>query len=193
MSFVLLGILNAQAAGAAGAPGDYDLLETEILTGSQSSVTFSSLNSTYGADYQHLQIRAVVRTNRAIVGDVLYTTFNGTGGTSYNWHYLYGDGSSVASTGAGNDSEIEIFRIASSGTTGDVFGASVIDILDAFETTKFTTIRHLSGVASNQNEIHLGSGAFRSTNAIDSIGFTSIGDYVTGTRFSLYGLRSVAS
>jgi hypothetical protein len=66
---LLLGVLAAQAEAAApAAAGSYDLLETEILTGTQASVTFSSLNSTYGADYQHLQLRIVTRDNRGISG-----------------------------------------------------------------------------------------------------------------------------
>jgi hypothetical protein len=39
---LLLGVLAAQAEAAApAAAGSYDLLETEILTGTQASVTFT--------------------------------------------------------------------------------------------------------------------------------------------------------
>jgi hypothetical protein len=39
--------------------GSYDLLETEILTGTQASVEFTSLDSY--TDYQHFQIRGTLR------------------------------------------------------------------------------------------------------------------------------------
>ena len=48
------------AAAGAVAGGSYDLLETTILSSNAASVTFSNLNN-YAADYQHLQIRAVVK------------------------------------------------------------------------------------------------------------------------------------
>ena len=59
---LLLGVLAAQAEAAAPAGvAAYDLLETEILTGSQASVTFSSLGD-YASDYQHLQVRGAIMT-----------------------------------------------------------------------------------------------------------------------------------
>jgi hypothetical protein len=39
MSFMLLGILNSQAAGGGG--GAFDLLETTTLTGTQNNISFT--------------------------------------------------------------------------------------------------------------------------------------------------------
>ena len=191
---LLLGVLAAQAEAAAPAvASDYDLLETEILTGSQASVTFSSLNSTYGSTYQHLQLRLVTRQNAA-GSEPFGIRFNGDTSSSHTMHGLYGDGSSANSRyEAANDA---FDRIAYSGNSdvADGFGATIIDILDAFETTKYTTVRALSGETSS-NYITLTSGVYLKTNAIDSIliqKFTGSADYYTGSRFSLYGLKKAA-
>ena len=187
-----LGILDypVSAAGVAA----YDLLETEILTGSQATVTFSSLNSTYGADYQHLQVRIVARTDRANTGDVLLTRFNGDSGSNYSYHTVYGNGSTVTSTGAGSDSVLEIFRISGATNTANSFGAVVLDILDPFETTKNTTIRALSGLTGSLNEVHLRSGAWYNTDALTSINFDQFGsNFVTTSRFSIYGLKKASA
>ena len=190
---LLLGVLQAQAAGAVGA-GSFDLLETQVLTGSAASVTFSSL-STYAADYQHLQLRIMARTTRNSTNDHLKFTFNGASSTA-GWHSLYGNGSSVASTGAGNQPPIfAVFSIAAATTTADVFSPAVVDILDAFETTKFKTYRSFSGMASNANMVSLGSGYWPSTNAISSIKIENANEpsnLVTGSRFSLYGIKAGA-
>jgi hypothetical protein len=79
MTPIPLGILAAQISVAAGS---YDLLETEILTGSQTSVTFSSLNSTYGADYQHLQARCVFSGGGVVSS--LRIQLNGDTGSNYS-------------------------------------------------------------------------------------------------------------
>jgi hypothetical protein len=193
---LLLGVLAAQAEAAApAAAGSYDLLETEILTGSEASVTFSSLNSTYGADYQHLQIRIVVRSAVSESASQIALYLNGdTSSANYAFHQLYGDGSTAGSEGYGSGTLGQITPIVRTfGATGtaDAFGAGVVDILDSFETSKYTTVRSLHG-AAGVNAVGLTSGLWMNTNAVDSITILKQGggDLATASRFSLYGLRS---
>ena len=185
---LLLGYYAAQTPAVAA--GSYDLLETEILTGSQASVTFSSLNSTYGADYQHLQIRAVVRSTRADTADGVIYRLNGDTAGNYSRHYLIGDGSSVFS-GAGTSINYQTLGAcpAATGTSGS-FGVSVLDILDAFETSKYKQSRVLNGETQGPS-IRLYSGSWRNTNAIDSITFSAQnGNIDTYSRISIYGLKA---
>ena len=186
MSFILLGILNAQAAGAAA--GSYDLLETEILTGTQASVTFSSLNSTYGADYQHLQLRMVaVGSGQPSYGVWSQIRFNGdTDGTSprYAWHELRGNGSTVSSSAGSNYREILTFTLNDGKVT-----AAVTDILNFASTSTNKTLRTLTGNADLS--IRLGSGLYNTLTAIDEITVsTQSNNYAIGSRFSLYGLKA---
>ena len=180
-----LGILDypVSAAGASA----YDLLETEILTGTQASVTFSSLNSTYGADYQHLQARCVFSGGGAVSS--LRIELNGDTGSNYSLHVLYGNGSSVLSA-AGAPSTI--WALGNSVTTSNAFAASIVDILDPFETTKYTTGRILHGRIGSSNSIELLSGNWRNTAAVDTINFRVDGGQtlIAGTRLSLYGLKA---
>jgi hypothetical protein len=189
-----MGIL-AQAAAAPGptpGAGAYDLLETEILTGSQASVTFSSLNSTYGADYQHLQVRLVGRFAAAYTNIEAAIQFNADTGSNYTRHRLEGNGSSVSSTAQASQTYSTLTGMPGSASTSDVFGASVIDILDPFETTKYTTIRSFGGMTSG-NHISLKSGLWMNTAALTEIklfeGFFAT-SWVSGSRFSLYGLKA---
>ena len=174
--------------------GAYDLLETEILTGSQSSVTFSNLNSTYGADYQHLQLRMVTRDNRAISGtNNIRLQVNSDSGSNYADHGLYGNGSSVLSYANTSQSQFNALSInPSNSDTADAFGAAVVDFLDCFETSKYLTIRSLSGVTvAAGSTIRLSSSVWMNTNALDTLLiYPSSASFVTGSRFSLYGLRS---
>jgi hypothetical protein len=197
---LLLGVLAAQAEAAApAAAGSYDLLETEILTGTQASVTFSSLNSTYGADYQHLQIRYVARTDKTGDPDnYLHAQFNNVTSSSYASHQLQGNGSSVTSSALASQTYMRLANgsLIGAGASAGAFSASVIDILDPFETTKNTTARALTGISGGVTYsyvINLSSGVFLSTAAITEIDlFPLSGNFVADSRFSLYGLKASA-
>lgn len=167
-------------------PGAYHLLESEILTGTQSSVTFSSLGD-YSSDYQHLQIRAVVRGASAFNAQGI---INADTGSNYNWHWLEANGSNVNAGGATSSGFMNL-GVGVSET--NVFSYFVIDILDPFQTTKFTTIRSAYGAATAGSKwMGMASAAWRNTNSLTS--FEIKGSTLQiGSRFSIYGLRSVAT
>ena len=188
---LLLGVVQAQVTGAPAGAGSYDLLQTEILTGSQASVTFSSLGD-YATDYQHLQIRFVARSTRASSGDDLAIQFNADTGSNYAYHLLQGNGSTVGSFAETSQTEMGFMRVTSDGDTADAFGAGVIDLLDVFESSKNKTIRGLSGgVPASNPRIRLTSGLWIDTDSLTEIKcFALAGNLTAESRFSLYGLRS---
>ena len=187
-----LGILSAAGAGGVAAVSDYDLLETYTLGSSQTSITFSSLG-TYSPTYKHLQIRFVARSDRNQNADSSLMRFNGDTGSNYSWHSLrVADTSSVASEAATSQSYMRSGRTSSDTTTASVFAASIIDILDPYSTSKNTTIRYFDGfMAATSNWIELGSGAWYNTSALTSITLDQVfgTNFVSGSRFSLYGIK----
>ena len=186
---LLLGVLQAQAAGG-GAAGTFELIEQRVLTSAESSVTFSSL-STYAADYQHLQLRIAARSTLAANLVDLQLQFNADAGANYVYHQLYGNGSSVASEAYTGLNQTTGALIPAASATANSFGASVIDILDAFETTKFKTIRGLSGYTANTNYVLLRSGLWRNTAATTDLSvYAAGGNLAIGTRISLYGIKA---
>jgi len=182
-----LGILSA-AGAAVGFESDYELISTTVLAGTAASVTFSSLGD-YSSTYKHLQFRVAAQgtTNNANIG----FSFNGDTGNNYAWHSLFGQGSSVSADSSINRANIigSIPVVASSNT--NQFTGSVIDILDAYNTSKFVTTRSLHGRASGGgNLIELDSGLWRDTASLTSVAFTiTTGNINTGSRFSLYGIK----
>lgn len=168
----------------------YELLESVILTGTQTTITFSNLNSTYGSTYKHLQIRATGRSNRSgFLSDVLALQFNSdTTSGNYKYHQLNGNGSSVTS------STNPYFTFATgSSATANQFGAIIMDILHPFSANKNKTVRALGGQDSGSDRtIELGSMGWFSTSAVTTIDIKSWtgNSWVSGSRFSLYGLRS---
>jgi hypothetical protein len=165
---------------------DFELISTAFPTGG--SVSFTGLDS-YSSTYKHLQIRAVTRQtgSSGIVSALL--RINGVSTSTYSWHRLWGDGSGVNSSASASDSSMSVIAMTATNQAANTFGVSVIDILDAYSTTKNKTVRSLFGASSTANSIDLRSGVFRSTASVTSLDISTFNNFAVNTRFSLYGIR----
>jgi hypothetical protein len=173
-------------------PNHFYHLETVRLGGNAASVSFTNL-ARYN-DFQHFQIRIICRDNRATTGgNNVRVTLNGDSSSSYAFHRLRGDGNAVSSSGGSSSTFMNLFASVSLNDSASAFGAAIIDILDAFDTTKTKALKVMQGYAltSVTSASELRSGFWNNTAAISSISFIpdTTGSFVAGTRFSLYGLR----
>lgn len=175
-------------AGAGGAAPAFELISTQLVTSPVSSITFSSIPATY----KHLQIRATMRTDRSGSEDDLLTVrLNGDTGSNYASHLLYGTGSSVASTASTTQTYWRSLYTTGAGATANSFAAMSMDLLDYASTSKNTTMRALNG-SHSYNNIALASGLWMNTAAVTSVTFNmaiTATNFVSGCRFSLYGVR----
>jgi hypothetical protein len=176
----------------ASVPGDYEILESAILSGSESSVIFSNLNSKYSSEYKHLQVRFSVRGNRSESNTLLQVFFNANENyNNYAWQRLAGEGASPVQTSAIDYNSIDLYGIPGATNTANVFAPGVIDILEPFNTSRNTIIKSLNGfTGSSASQIDITSGVFLSTAIISSIHFEDrFSTLAAGSRFSLYGLK----
>jgi hypothetical protein len=184
------GILSAAAQVEPAFASDYELISTTILGGTAASVTFSNLGD-YSSTYKHLQIRVAARSSDANPGVGVYSRLNADAGSNYRAHFLLGNGSSVLTgvlaVGTTGLSGI----ITAAGAAANNFGIGVIDLLDPYSTTKNKTLRTLAGITdAAQNRIDLHSALWLNTASLTSWQlFPELGNFVTGSRFSLYGIR----
>ncbi len=88
-----------------------------VAAGGVSSITFSSIPSTY----TDLCLKLSVRSNRATVQDTFKLTFNATG-SGYSFTRIYGDGSAVGSDGSTGDSTLTVGYSAGNSATSNTFG-----------------------------------------------------------------------
>lgn len=167
-------------------------LATVTLTSNASSVSFTDIPATY----THLQIRGVSRASTSGErNNMFYLTYNGDTAASYSWHALLGNGSSTFGEGAASASiprtGMSTAATASAGNMGPV----VIDILDYANTSKFKTLRALTGFDNNgAGEVYLNSTNWRSTSAVTSITLTPFQGngssvFVSPSTFALYGIK----
>jgi hypothetical protein len=175
------------SVGGVAETNSYESIQTLTLGSSQSSISFTSIPSTF----KHLQIRGILRspTGSAVGGGKV--TFNSdTTSGNYTFHRLVGDGSSASAYG---QSGIDfILRCANNSTDVGIFGGSVIDILDYTNTNKYTTTRALTGADTNSTSGVLGlySQLWLNTAAITSITVTpSETNFAQYSQLALYGIK----
>jgi hypothetical protein len=176
-------LASSGVSGTVIQPTAFDSIATATGTGSSTTITFSSIPSTY----QHLQIRFFGRTTTGV--SALSMTFNGSAGTNYARHYLAGDGATAFVSGAADTAQIWTGYAINSTNMG---GVGIIDIHDYASTTKNKTVRAFTGNDTNtpgNDDVRLSSGVWKSTSAITSITFTSTDNFATNATFALYGIK----
>ena len=175
---------------AAFIPSDFESISTVTVgSGGVSSVTFSSIPSTYS----HLQIRCTIQEiQTGSAYDNLIARFNGDSASNYSRHQFVGDGSALSAFALAS----RTFAVCGFGvrnaTGAAVFNPNVIDILDYANTNKNTTVRALAGADWNgAGSVGILSAGWFSTSAITSIvlSLDSSSNFSQYSSFALYGIK----
>ena len=184
-----IGIYASQISGHL-VTNNYSSIQTVTVgSGGASSITFSSIPSTY----THLQIRAISRGTNAAANDASIMQFNGdTGSNYYTYHQIFGDGSSAAANSGETGSSIAYIFGSAGSALANSFAGSILDILDYSNTNKNKTVRNLEGfdVNGSGGYIVFRSGLWINTAAISSITLTpQTSSFAQYSSFALYGVR----
>jgi hypothetical protein len=194
----ILGIMASQISGHL-VTNSYESIQTVTVgSGGSSSITFSSIPSTY----KHLQIRSIARINSANYGPgEVMAEFNADQTwTNYYRHGIGGTGASVFADAAAASSNLRgvLCGYNVGGSTATTWmAAGICDILDYTNTNKYKTVRSLVGADLNgtpggtSGYMNLYSGLWMSTAAINQIVITSFASqsFTEYSQFALYGIR----
>ena len=177
-----------------------EAIATTYLEADASSVTFSSIVSTY----THLQVRATIRATDSGSGGYsgnLKCRLNGQVGAIYsNELMLSGDynfqGPPAATAWANaNDNYMNLAYGPTARTLGtEVYGSVIIDIFDYANTNKNTTVSVFGGVGigdkdGNGHSVCASSFVMDYTSAINAINLFGHNSFVRGSSFTLYGIE----
>jgi hypothetical protein len=185
MTGILGGLIGSYVPAVSGS---FESIATATGSG-VSTVTFSSIPSTYTS----LQIRYFIRTTSA--GNYVSLRLNGNTATNYAYHSLMGDGLTTYVRGTTGATFIEIMEDFNEGTVASPSpNVGIIDIHDYASTTKNKTVRAFVGGDNNstvttKGNVHLASGLWLSTSAVNSLTILSQNSWTTSTVFSLYGIK----
>jgi hypothetical protein len=183
----MLNNIAALVGVPSAAVGVYESIATTTLASSQTTISFTSISSSY----KHLQLRVFARCTS---GDFPNTPMqlNNDSGANYRAHYLGGNGSVAFSGDMGaSQTSGNIGWMPGSTQSASVFGISIVDILDYANTNKYKTVRSLNGGDSNGSGL-LGvwSSLWMSTSAINRLDITAgSGQFTQYSSFALYGIK----
>jgi hypothetical protein len=172
-------------------PTSYESIATTTVgSGGTATVTFSSIPATY----KHLQIRMMAKDNRAgLFVSNAQIQFNSDTAANYTSHFLLGDGSTATSAGYTAQTEVFAARIPGASSAANTFGVAIVDIVDYANTSKYKTLRSLSGEDQNGStweQLYLISSLWLSTAAISSITLFPVGPLFSQySSFALYGIK----
>lgn len=178
------------AGNASFNPDAHVLIASQTVgSGGAASVTFSSIPQTYRA----LQIRGIGRSFVGGVDSNVSANFNGDTGANYAFHKLLGDGAAASSAAVTATTAMQWMDITGNGAPANVFGVGVVDILDYSSTSKYKTVRLISGQDQNvHGYASIKSGLWMNSSAITSITVqTQDGasyPLLQYSRFDLYGI-----
>jgi predicted Zn-dependent protease len=170
-------------------PATYEPIATTTLSSSQSTITFSSIPSTY-TDLVLVMLARDTRSDGA--GDGLTIRFNSDSGTNYSWTYLRANGSTTYGDQNSNKTSLDGYEITAAQAAANTFGTQIWNIMNYSNTTTFKTVTIRGG---NPYSVDAAAGLYRSTSAISSIviypGFAgSSYSFVSGCSFTLYGIKA---
>ncbi len=157
----------------------YEAIATQTLGSAASSITFSSIPSTY--------TDLVIVFNGGITTgpDDIRLEFNGNT-TNYSATLLRGDGSSALSARASGETAIPWMGYLGTGAAGTV---SIINIMNYANTNVFKTVLNRGNVAASF--VSATVGLWRNTSAITSCKLIAgSSTFLSGSTFSLYGIKA---
>ena len=175
-------------------PATYTLINSNVLTSSAASVTFSSIPATY----TDLVLRISARTDAGVNNDNFRITFNSDSGSNYSITRITGNGSTAVSNRLSNQTAGRAGAIDGGTATASTFGSVEMYIPSYLVSANKP---YSSTAASEQNataaQIDAIAGLWRNTAAITSITIESNnlnvptdGYIVSGSSFYLYGISS---
>lgn len=155
----------------------YTLIDSVTLASSAASVTFSSIDQSYG------DLVLVMQTKSA--GTSAWLQFNNSS-SGYNHVYMAGNGSSASSSSASNQSGLFLQDVAY--TLSSEFSLIIVNIMDYSATDKNTSVLVRNNTPSLGTEAF--AGRWANNSAVNSVKLTSqYGTvYDAGTNLHLYGI-----
>jgi hypothetical protein len=164
-------------------PQTYEPIATTTLGSAANSITFSSIPSTY------TDLRLVI-VYTATTGQPTSLRFNSDTGTNYSGTYLVGQGASVSSGRASNQTAMPVEDIE--GATSTPYLVE-IDVFSYAGSTNKTALISVAGDRNGAGEILKYVGLWRSTSAINTLEFKVTNasfNLLTGTTATLYGIKN---
>lgn len=175
-------------------PGSGSSVEViQELFGAAASYDFASIP----ADYRHLHVVLVGRSDTAAANTTLLMRFNGDATAVYDWQRLSANSATVSSASTVGDTSLQVGFLAAANATAGKAGQNIVDLADYAGTTFhkefISQVFFADGTAQSNMFFTSRGGLWRSTAAITRVElFPGAGSFVAGSRATLYGIKGAA-
>lgn len=161
----------------------YEPIATTTLGSAASSITFSSIPSTY------TDLRIVV-TGTPTSGSFMWMRYNSDSATNYSVTLLNGNGTAAQSARLSTQAQLTCKAYSSDGTTYPTFYA-----IDIFSYAGSTYKTHLCATSADYNgsgDVQRIVGLWRSTSAINTVTLlrSASDTFATGTTATIWGIKA---
>jgi hypothetical protein len=162
----------------------YEPISTQTLSSAASTVTLSSIPSTY------TDLVVVFNGSNSVGNDSYLLYVNGViTGSLYSAKYLEGDGSTAYSSSWQSRNDIPVARGGSSTLGADMVTVNIFSYSSSSVFKTFISRYSLGGTVGARASVTVG--LYRSTNAITSVTFKSGGGNIAvGSTITLYGIKA---
>ena len=158
-------------------PSTYTPIATASGTGSNTTITFSSIPSTY------TDLILIIGGGSTSASVVSQLQFNSDTGSNYSWTALFGTGSSASSARASNATS------AGNCITSNIITTTIYSIMNYANTTTNKTVIGRGNSTSDIVDARVST--WRNTAAINRIDVTfNSGNFASGTVVTLYGIKA---
>lgn len=172
------------------ATNTYVALDKVTVGTATSTVTFSSIPQGY------TDLVLVGSVNTSSEGGSVVVRFNSDTGNNYSFTFLYGTGSTAASSRISNGSNIYVQGIAyGSPSAANLFMPFITQIQNYSNTSTYKTVlTRANGNQTAGSDVESMVGLWRNTNAISTITLTNnnSSNFSIGSTFSLYGIAAAS-
>ena len=162
-------------------PATYEPIATTTLAASASSITFSSISSSYTDLKVIWSVLCSQDTN-------LYARFNSDSGNNYSFTRFTGNGSTATSGRGGGRAQIDLAVV---GSTGSGVTFCEFDIFSYSGSTNKTVLSKYNSDKNGSGAVECVVGLWRNTSAINSITLlpsSGSANLLAGTTATLYGI-----
>jgi hypothetical protein len=168
-------------------PVTYEPIATATIATDGQGWDFTSIPSTY------TDLRLVVYGRSTFSSNTFGGAgrFNNDSGTNYSWVRLFSDGNAQSQRQTNSDT-FGVGEMPAANSTANIFGQTVIDIMNYSNTTTFKTVLVRTSTMTSTSYTFTYVNLWRNTAAINRIvfGTASLSGMKAGSMATLYGIKA---
>lgn len=186
-----LAAIDARVAAVEAAAGSVAILSDVKVAAPVATIDFPNIPQTYS----HLRMVVSARADSALIAAEIFLQFNGVATATYDRQRIYATGATPNATELLAQTSIAIANIPAANALANLFGVGDLMVWDYTQvrpSSVQSTFYRKSSNSAGDSIIGVYGGTARAQSAVTRMTLSlPSGNFVAGSRFTLYGLRGL--